>query len=459
MTNLFAPAHLALTVVILIWNVVLAGRIAQNRQAPSVFQAVSGLAALLIFPGLMFTLATSTIMTGRAVATMDWVWPAVLVLFAIQAIYAVVRRLVNWAWGFPIAIYNILIAIDRRHALHGRTRTDPRRAARRACWQPRASAWSSCCNTASVLASPFFLNMPMVSPAFPAIRKTTATFRAFMSLVAVAWTVAIIAIGGPRAVVQLRNYEVHRRDQLRERPDGGFRPVGVEISACRLLRPPSPPSAIRSDSALIDTLSVDAVSVVVVPGASRASIDSLARVIDPARRDSTILIVALGYRGKLVPELRREPLDETTRLITLRQVIERLHPDIVLPAEDPYTLYRLRGSSARCARPVEGVPHERSASPPRASTRTCASVSPRRRTHATTASCTRGRRRRRRRRSTSSASRSSRRPMLAAAFSRTHERPIAGCVQRRREKSTGSSPREAIRSPSVNAVRKTPCGK
>ena len=128
MTNLFAPAHLALTVVILIWDIVLAGRIAQNRQAPPVFQAVSGLAALLVLPGLLFTLATSTIMTGRAVATMDWVWPAVLLLFALQSVYAVVRRLVNWIWGFPIAIYNILIAtigVTRYMVAHGQTPADP----------------------------------------------------------------------------------------------------------------------------------------------------------------------------------------------------------------------------------------------------------------------------------------------------------------------------------------------
>lgn len=333
MTNLFAPAHLALTVVILIWDIVLAGRIAQNRQAQPVFQALSGLAALLVLPGLMFTLATSTIMTGRAVATMDWIWPAVLVLFALQSVYALVRRLVNFAWGIPIAVYNILIAtigVTRYLVAHGQTPADPFVALLAA----QSIGMVFMTNTANVLATPFYLNMPMVSPAFPAIRPSTAAFRAFMSLVAIAWSVAIIAIGGPRAVVQLRNYEVHRRDQLRERPDADFS-VGLKILPD--IRTPPPPPAIRSDSALVDTLAVDAVSVVVVPGASRAAIDSLAHVIDPARRDSTTLIVALGYRGKLVPELGRSPLDESLRLATLRQVIQRLHPDIVLPAEDPYT--------------------------------------------------------------------------------------------------------------------------
>ena len=189
MTNLFAPAHLALSVIILIWDVVLAGRIAQNNQAPRVFQAVSGLAALLLLPGLLFALATSTVMTGRAVATMDWVWPAVLVLFAVQAVYALVRRLVNWAWGFPIAIYNILIAtigVTRYMVAHGEHPAEPLVALLAA----QSLAMVFVCNTANVFATPFYLNVPMVSPAFPAIRQATALFRAFMALVAIVWSVA-----------------------------------------------------------------------------------------------------------------------------------------------------------------------------------------------------------------------------------------------------------------------------
>lgn len=333
MTKLLAPAHLALTVVILIWNIVLAGRIAQNRQAPPLFQAISGLAALLILPGLLFALATSTIMTGRAVATMDWMWPVVLVLFALQALYALAKRLVNIAWGLPIAIYDILIAtigVTRYMVAHGSTPPD----ALVALLAAQTIGMVFMTNTANVLATPFYLNMPMVSPAFPATRNAAVAFRAFMSLLAVAWCAAILAIGGFRAVTQLRNYEVHRNDQLRERPNADFA-VGLKILPD--IRSAPPPPAIRADSALLDSLGVDALSVVVVPGASRASIDSLARVLAAARGDSTTLIVALGYRGKLIPELGRSSLDESVRLATLRQVIARLHPDIVLPAEDPYT--------------------------------------------------------------------------------------------------------------------------
>ena len=332
MRNFLAPAHLALSAIILVWNIVLAGRIAQNSQAPRAFQAISGLAALLLLPGLLLLLATSTVMTGRAVAKMDWVWPMVLLLFAAQATYALVRRLVNWAWGLPIAIYNILIAtigVTRYAVSHGSTPPEPLVALLAA--QSLAMVFAT--GTASVLATPLYLNMPMVSPALPALRNITATFRLFMAMAAVTWSAFIVVIGGPRAVTQLRNYDLHRNDQLRERPEADFA-VGLKILPD--VREPPPPAAIKSDSILRDTMDVDAVAVVVAPGATRLAIDSLAKVIVPARRDSTILIAAIGYRGKLFPELRKSGLDEEERLATLRLVMERLRPNIILPAEDPY---------------------------------------------------------------------------------------------------------------------------
>jgi hypothetical protein len=332
MRTLLAPAHLALTAIILIWDIFLAGRIAQNSQSPRVFQAASGLAALLVLPGLLLTLATSTIITGRAVATMDWVWPAVLVLFALQATYALVRGWVNPLWGIPIMVYDILIAVIgvvRFMIAHGTAPVEPLVALVAA--QSTAMVFAG--GTSTVLASPFYLNMPMVSPAFPALRKTTAMFRAFMMVYAFSWIVFIFVIGLPRAVVQLRNYEAHRRDQLRERPNADFA-VGIKVLPD--VKSPPPPPAIKNDSALTDTLDVDAIEVVVRPDATKQAIDSLAKVLDPNRRSASTLIVALGYSGNVIPELRKVPLDEATRLATLRRVMEKLHPDIVLPAEDPY---------------------------------------------------------------------------------------------------------------------------
>jgi hypothetical protein len=337
MTPWLAPAHLALACVILIWDIVLAGRIAQLRQAPRVLQAISGVAALLVLPGVLLALATSTIITGRAVVTMDWVWPMVLVLFALQAIYTLMRRLVNLWWGIPIAVYDILIAaigVIRYVVAHGYAIPAPLVTLLAA----QNTAMVLVTQSPDVLATPFYLNMPMVSPAFPALRRLTASFRLFMSSVAFLWVLIIMAFGMPRAIDSVRAVDAHAGDRLRERPDADFR-IGLKILPDVRNQPSA--AAIRRDFALADTLDVDAITVVVVPGAARAVIDSLARVLDRTRHDSTTLIVALGYRGKLVPELAPLPLDEDERLATLDRVVKRIRPDIVLPAEDPY------GSGAR----------------------------------------------------------------------------------------------------------------
>src|SRR5215207_7519815 len=172
MRTLLAPAHLALTIIILTWDIVLAGRIAQNRQAPRVFQAIAGLAALLVLPGLLLTLATSTIITGRAVVAMDWIWPVVLVLFAAQAIYALARRMVNPLWGIPIAAYDVTVAvigIVRYMVAHGNTGAESFAVLLGA--QSTAMVFAG--GTSNVLVNPFYLNMPMVSPAFPALHELT----------------------------------------------------------------------------------------------------------------------------------------------------------------------------------------------------------------------------------------------------------------------------------------------
>jgi hypothetical protein len=55
-------------------------------------------------------------------------------------------------------------------------------------------------------------------------------------------------------------------------------------------------------------------------------------------RDSLFLIATIGYGDKLLPELGRRPLDADARLATMRRVLERLRPDMIVPAQDPYGL-------------------------------------------------------------------------------------------------------------------------
>lgn len=325
-------AQLALALVILLWDIILAGRIAQLREAPRPFAAITGLAGLLVLPALLAQLASASVITGRAIRLIDWIWPAVLILFAIQALYALFRRLVNPWWGFPIAVYNVTIALGglvRYLTAHGEPL--PGLFAMLLAAQSNALALAT---ASAAFASPLYLFMPMISPAFPALRGLTATFRAAMAGIA-AMSVIVISIEIPRARMALASYTRHTEDRLHERAPGDFA-IGIKLFPDLASPPPTP--AILNDVGLADTVRVSAVGVVVVPGIGDAALDSLANTLALLSRDSMTLVVSLGYRGKLVPEASHVPLEEGRRIEALRRIVRRLHPDIVVPAEDPYTV-------------------------------------------------------------------------------------------------------------------------
>src|SRR5262245_5241144 len=330
MTTWLPPAHLALTIVIVLWDIVLAGRIARVPQAPRAFATITGLAGLLLLPALVVAVATSTVITGRAILLVDWIWPAALVLFAVQAVYALVRGLVYPAWGIPIAVYDVLIAVAGiARYLVSRGIPLPEFALLPLAAQTGALSVAA---TSAAMVTPLYLFVPLIAPAFPAVRPLTATFRAVLSSVALGWVV-VMALQFPDSVQAVESYALRASDRLTERPQGDF-VVGVKLLP-DVGRPPPPPSVL-SDIMLADTLGADVVSVVVVPDVETTVLDSLARAIGQLQRDSTLLIVTLGYRGKLIPELGRASLDPKGRIASIGRIVRRLHPDILLPAEDPY---------------------------------------------------------------------------------------------------------------------------
>jgi hypothetical protein len=137
------------------------------------------------------------------------------------------------------------------------------------------------------------------------------------------------------AVEAVSSYRIHdpRTEKLTERPEGDF-VIGLKLFPD--LDGPPPPVAIRNDLALADTLEVSVVSVVIVPEAmDRAALDSLASSLEMFRRDSTQLILTLGYPRPLVP-LPGRTFSDARRLQTIERVVRIVRPDILLPAEDPY---------------------------------------------------------------------------------------------------------------------------
>lgn len=323
-------AHLVMAAIILLWDVVLGARIAQLRQASRSFAAVSGLAALLIVPAVIAGIATSTVITGRAIRAMDWLWPAVLLLFAVQAVYALSRRVVNPMWGIPIAIYDMTIAtagIARYLITHGNDVPQPFLVLVGAQHAAMASIVG-----ATALTSSIFVHVPMISPAFPALRRATASFRLAVTAVAIAW-MALIGLQLPTSDRAMGSYAGIATERLTERPAADFQ-VGVKVFP-DLARPPSP-AAVATDLALVDTLGVNVVNVVITPGASLELLNSTAKALSELQRDSAVLIVTLGYHGALVPHPGGVSLDERRRLEDVRRAVATLRPDIIFPALDPY---------------------------------------------------------------------------------------------------------------------------
>ncbi|HEU4630205.1 MAG TPA: hypothetical protein VFS08_10715, partial [Gemmatimonadaceae bacterium] len=122
MTHLLPPAYWALTAVILLWDVQLAGRIARQRAAPRPLALLSALAGLLVVPAALAAAAAPSLLSGHAVQAIAWLWPVVNALCAVQVLYAVARRYVTPAVGLPFLLYDLVttaVAVARYATLRG----------------------------------------------------------------------------------------------------------------------------------------------------------------------------------------------------------------------------------------------------------------------------------------------------------------------------------------------------
>ena len=330
--SLLTPVFLALSALIVVWDILLAGQIAQLRKAPRSFRTLTALVGLLIAPGLVVELASGSLITGRTIVLVTWLWPMVLVLFAAQAVYAVARRLVAPLIGLPIALYDLLAAgagLVRYAGSLGADVPPPLLALTAA----QASALGLVTGAAA-LASPFALQIPILAPAYPARWRWSGGVRATLAFVA-GVSAALVLVEIPPSMRGVASYSRYSSQLIQEHPAGDFA-VGLKIFPD--LDGPPPSIALRSDLQLVDTTGVDAVLVVVDPGGARAAaLDSVAHSLDQLRRDSTLLIVALGYGGDDGIRMQRSRAQYfASRLADVRRIAQRLRPDYLLPADEPY---------------------------------------------------------------------------------------------------------------------------
>lgn len=332
MRGLLVPAFFALAAATLAWDVMVLGRSAQTRRLPSGFRGVSSLAALLILAALIVLVASSTISTGRAVHSVLWLWPLTLGLFAVQAMYALVRRLVSPLVGVPIALLDIILfaaAVARFLEFSGASLG----LGALAIGAADANALGLLLNSPA-LSSPLAVLVPMAAPAYPARFGVSSFVRGFFATLAMAWVVLLL-VQLPPAVAAVTSYERYASERLQERPAGDFR-IGVRILPT--LRGLPPALALKNDLEVRQTLDADVVHVIYAPeGALALSLDSLARAIEQLRRDTVPLVVTLGYPDNAMEKMLASPEQYVrNRMIEIDRIARRLRPDYLIPAREPY---------------------------------------------------------------------------------------------------------------------------
>lgn len=328
-----AVGFAVVTAVVLAWNIVYAGRIARLRRAPRPLATLSGACGLLVAPALVAHLAASSLYGGRAVGGIAWLWPLTTTLFLAQAAYATTRRFVTPLLGVPLLAYDLLVcaAAWTRYAVDvdGRAPT-----ALLALTAAQAALVGTALGPAA-LASPFAVQLPLVVPAYPARWRLTRSARALLALAAT-FAAGALLLELPRGVGAVRSYAPWAAERLSERPRGDF-VLGAKLLNT-LAGPPTSLST-RWDLPLLDSLgTVGAVSVALRPGAlTLLALDSLRRVLDAARADSTLLVVELRYDPDDGTRRRADPAAfDRRRLAMVERAARALRPDILLPAGAPY---------------------------------------------------------------------------------------------------------------------------
>lgn len=325
------PGYIAVSTAVLSWDVLLAAQIARARRQSRFFLALTSICALFIVPGAMIVVASSMVLTGRAIYLIGWVWPAVLFFYVAQSAYAIARHHASLFFAVPIFCFNVALfaaALARYASAWVAELPAPLLGAAIA----QAGALGLVFGR-DTLSSPWIVALPLLAPAFPARYRASRSVRAALAAGA-AVGVALTLVEYPRAVFAAESFSTFGSDRLQERPRGDFT-LGLHVFPA--LDGAPPPLPLARDLALADTLGVGVVSVTLIPdGVGAIALDSLAASLADIRRDSVLLAVSLGYGRDDALAFRRDPQRYLQRRLALiDQVVRRVRPDVLVPALDP----------------------------------------------------------------------------------------------------------------------------
>jgi hypothetical protein len=324
-----AAAHLALSGLLIVWTVVLASRIVRRRDVPPELLLLSGLGGLLIAPAAFVEAMTGSVVTGRALYAVAWLWPTACLVMLAQAIFTAVRGLVPVASGAVFIGYNLLItavAIVRYALLLGGTPIEPL-----ITLSVAESGAMQIAGGAIAAGRQFFLFPPVLAPALPArSRGASPVAQGAATVLLLVWSVLLL-LAIPPASHAVQSFRRYSRDRLQERPAGDLA-IGARVfPTVHGLGPPD--LAVTRDVGLARELELGALSVHVAPGAATdAALDSIAGAVEDPRRAGAVLIAVLAASDERAPALPGAEAWRAARLREIEVLVRRLRPEYLVPA-------------------------------------------------------------------------------------------------------------------------------
>ncbi len=321
-----APVTLVIALVVLGWDITLAGWMAARREAPRIFTHLTSICGLLVAPALLIAVASGTEVGARTVVGISWLLPAICAVFVLQVLYALLAGILSPVIALPILIYDCVVTVVvTGDYLVSQFGVAP-------LWMQAAVAARDVVVGMTVgrtaLVSPLAMLVPMIAPAYPARWKLSGLARAVLVLSATAVT-TLLVIEWPRGVGAVRSYRVAYSEPMQARPAGDF---AIGMRWLPVLDGPPPARAARADRALAEGFAPDVLFLVLDDDGTRtSSLDSLARVLAPLRTDSVTIAVALRHGRHPAPSV------DQGRAAALERILTQLEPDVLFPAiGDPF---------------------------------------------------------------------------------------------------------------------------
>jgi len=329
MSPSLALAPILVAILVLSWNIALAGWIAARREGPQWFARLTGLAGLLVAPAAVMAVAASSDAGARTITGVTWLWPLTCLLLVAQALSATAMRAVSRTVGVPLIVYNTLVCVLAiGDDLVARSGSAP--LLLQGAVAGRDAVLGIVMGPAA-LSSPLAIMVPLLAPAYPARWRASATFRALLVLYATVLS-TMLAIELPRGVAAVRSYVEAAVPTPRPSP-----PLAQGVRLLPLVSGPPRGRSVRAAAAMHARINPDAVLVLLrieegrVPG-----LDSLARTLSAYRDNGTRLLIALTFdRADALEAQRRPQRVHQHRLAAVQDVVLRLKPDVVIPIFRP----------------------------------------------------------------------------------------------------------------------------